>query len=56
LVDDGNGWSELQKNRNLSSHTYNEKQAAKIADFIRTTGILLLEALERRLVEETSAP
>lgn len=34
LVDDGEGWMEMIKSRNLSSHTYNEAVAEAIATLI----------------------
>ena len=39
LATDGNLWSDLQKMRNLTSHTYNEKLADEVYTFIRATGL-----------------
>lgn len=38
LIQDGNLWSDMQKMRNLTSHTYNEKLADEVYAFIQETG------------------
>jgi len=37
LVTDGDGWMEMIKSRNMTSHTYNEKVAEEIVQFITKT-------------------
>lgn len=44
-IDDGNIWSEIQRMRNLTSHTYNEAMAAEVYPFVCTTVILLFTQL-----------
>lgn len=41
LIADGNLWSDMQKMRNLTSHTYNEKLADEVYAFIQDTGLPL---------------
>lgn len=45
LVTDGNGWSELHRMRNLTSHTYDETEAIRVYQFVKKDGVALLEAL-----------
>lgn len=45
LIQDGNAWSELQRMRNLTSHTYDEKLAEQVYQFIRANGLPLFEQL-----------
>lgn len=47
LVDNGNLWSDLQKMRNLTSHTYKEKLAEDVYGFVVGQGLELF----RQLVE-----
>ncbi|MBK1704618.1 HI0074 family nucleotidyltransferase substrate-binding subunit [Halochromatium glycolicum] len=51
LIDDGNAWSEIQRYRNLTSHTYNERLADEVYAFIGQ------QALPRfqRLAQEANA-
>ena len=49
---DGEGWREMNKSRNLTSHTYNSELAESIASNIRETYFQLLNALAIRLEEE----
>lgn len=49
LIDDGNGWSKLHENRNLTSHTYDETVALGVATFLEVQGIRLLTDLAKRL-------
>jgi nucleotidyltransferase substrate binding protein (TIGR01987 family) len=51
LIDDGNAWSEIQRYRNLTSHTYNERLADEVYTFIGQ------QALPRfqRLAQEANA-
>ena len=46
LITDGNTWSELQRMRNLTSHTYDEALAEQVDAFIRTKSRGLFDALE----------
>lgn len=49
LIEDGNGWTRLHENRNLTSHTYDEAIAKKIYAFIKTDALPLFDALMQRL-------
>ncbi len=56
LIQDGNGWSGLQKMRNLTSHTYNEALAEEVYDFVRDTGVSLFVALSQSVETWRIAP
>jgi nucleotidyltransferase substrate binding protein (TIGR01987 family) len=45
FITDGNGWSELQRNRNLTSHTYDENLAEAVYDYVVRFGLGLFEQL-----------
>lgn len=45
LIRDGNAWSEAQKMRNLTSHTYDEKLADTVYSFLVNQGQLLFKEL-----------
>lgn len=45
FIVDGNGWSDLQRMRNLTSHTYDETLASTVCDFIGGPGQALFAAL-----------
>lgn len=45
LIHDGNTWSEAQKMRNLSSHTYDEKLADQVYGFVKGKGDTLFQGL-----------
>lgn len=49
VIEDGNAWSELQKCRNITSHTYNEEYAKKVVAFLRKEGLSLMKTAHRRL-------
>jgi nucleotidyltransferase substrate binding protein (TIGR01987 family) len=49
LLDDGNSWSELHRLRNLTSCTYDEAQAIKVYDFVKTQGIQLFAQLAEKV-------
>jgi nucleotidyltransferase substrate binding protein (TIGR01987 family) len=49
LITDGNAWSNLLRNRNLTSHTYDEGLAVEVREYLRTEGLGLFQALEARL-------
>lgn len=51
LIDDGNAWTRLHENRNLTSHTYDESLAKKVYDFICKEGVRLFGELEVRLAD-----
>ena len=46
LIEDGEGWMNMFRSRNLSTHTYNEDTAREIADLIINEYIILFEQLE----------
>lgn len=45
LIDDGNAWSEAQRQRNLTSHTYDEALSIAVSAFVQTQGLKMLAAL-----------
>ena len=45
LIEDGNLWSDMQKMRNLTSHTYREQLAEEVYAFVVTQGLPLFRAL-----------
>lgn len=45
LIEDGNAWSDLQKMRNLTSHTYNEPLADDVYAFVIEHGVKLFGQL-----------
>jgi nucleotidyltransferase substrate binding protein (TIGR01987 family) len=47
LIDNGNAWSEIQRYRNLTSHTYNERLADEVYAFIGEQALLRFQALAR---------
>jgi nucleotidyltransferase substrate binding protein (TIGR01987 family) len=53
LIDDGNGWTELLENRNLTSHTYDAKLSMDVYTFLKSKGLMLFEALDSALSRQT---
>ncbi|MDR3423482.1 MAG: HI0074 family nucleotidyltransferase substrate-binding subunit [Alphaproteobacteria bacterium] len=53
MIEDGNGWTHMQKERNETSHTYDEKTAKDVVLFMRQEGIALFDALDLRFTEIT---
>jgi nucleotidyltransferase substrate binding protein (TIGR01987 family) len=51
LIHDGNAWSEAQKNRNLTSHTYDEKLAEDVYRYILKEGYPLFHKLAGEAVK-----
>lgn len=51
LVEEGEGWMEMIKSRNQTSHTYNQKVADEIVERILEAYFPLFESLSRRLTE-----
>ena len=49
LIDNGEVWMDMIRSRNLTSHTYEEATAAKIASAIRESYIAEFQALRTRL-------
>lgn len=47
IIQDGNAWSDLQKYRNMTSHTYNEALADDVYAYVRETGLGLFQELGR---------
>jgi nucleotidyltransferase substrate binding protein (TIGR01987 family) len=46
FIHDGNLWTDLQKMRNLSSHTYDEKLAEQVYDFVSNSAVKLFTDLQ----------
>ena len=55
LVTDGEGWMEMIKSRNQSSHTYNQKVAEEIADKIVSCYYSLFHAFLLRMQDLASS-
>ncbi len=51
LIEDGNAWSDLQKMRNLTSHTYNEDLADQVYTFVVEQGVQLFQQLAQKAVQ-----
>ena len=49
VIEDGNGWSEMHRIRNLTSHTYDAKLAEEVYHFIKQHTARLFAALQARL-------
>lgn len=49
LIDDGNGWSTLHRMRNLTNHTYDEQEAIRVYDFIKSDGIGMFGSLAEQV-------
>lgn len=45
LIDDGNAWTDMQKMRNLTRHTYNETLAEEVYAFVVLTGLANFQRL-----------
>ncbi|MQA23229.1 HI0074 family nucleotidyltransferase substrate-binding subunit [Rugamonas rivuli] len=54
VLADGNGWSQLHRMRNLTSHTYDEAQAIVIYRFIKDEGVQLFAQLAETVRAWTS--
>jgi nucleotidyltransferase substrate binding protein (TIGR01987 family) len=48
----GKAWMEMQKDRNLTSHTYNQETAKEVIADIRDTFFYLFQELKDRLEQE----
>jgi len=48
LIDDGNLWTDIQKMRNLTSHTYREKLADDVYAFVVTEALPLFRQLAEK--------
>ncbi|MBI4897779.1 MAG: nucleotidyltransferase substrate binding protein [Actinobacteria bacterium] len=49
LIGDGNVWSEVHASRNLTTHTYDEKTAIEVYEFVRDHAIALFDQLSETL-------
>jgi nucleotidyltransferase substrate binding protein (TIGR01987 family) len=49
LLQDANAWSMLHLQRNLTSHTYDEKLANTVYVYLKTTGLALFIELKKTL-------
>jgi nucleotidyltransferase substrate binding protein (TIGR01987 family) len=47
LIEDGNVWSEIQRYRNLTSHTYDERLADEVYAFIGQQALARFQSLAR---------
>ena len=48
LIEDGNLWSDMQKMRNLTSHTYREELANEVYDFVVNQGLPVFRDLAEK--------
>lgn len=55
LITDGEGWMEMIKSRNLTSHTYNEEVAEEITKDILELYFDLFEAFEQKMEQLRSS-
>jgi nucleotidyltransferase substrate binding protein (TIGR01987 family) len=53
FISDGNAWTELQSNSNLTTHTYDEALAQRVYEFVQREGLALFEQLAKRADEWT---
>lgn len=51
LIKDANAWSELHMQRNLTSHTYDEKLAESVYQFLKKNGLQIFVELQTALNE-----
>lgn len=49
LIEDAAVWDELRENRNLTSHTYDEKRAIAVAAFVRARAAAAFDTLSAKL-------
>lgn len=49
LIEDGEGWMEMIKSRNQSTHTYNEATAKALADLITGTYYHLFQGFKKKM-------
>ncbi|MCU0664225.1 MAG: nucleotidyltransferase substrate binding protein [Myxococcota bacterium] len=49
IIHNGNDWSLLHEQRNVTSHTYSETTAQAVYDFVVACGLALLAELEKEL-------
>jgi len=54
LIKDGDGWMQMLKDRNLTSHTYNEEVADEISENIISKYFELFESLKTVLEKQTA--
>ncbi|BCG46840.1 Protein of unknown function DUF86, Caur_2869 group [Citrifermentans bremense] len=48
FIEDGNAWTDLQKIRNMTSHTYNEELAEEVYAFVVGEGVYLFQQLAQK--------
>ncbi|MCB0520369.1 MAG: nucleotidyltransferase substrate binding protein [Lewinellaceae bacterium] len=58
LIEDGEGWMDMLKSRNKTSHTYNEETAKQVVEAILKTYFALFKKLESKMenIENTPHP
>jgi nucleotidyltransferase substrate binding protein (TIGR01987 family) len=49
LIDDPHVWEEIKKQRDLTSHTYNEAKALHVAAFVRSVAIQEFDDLSQKI-------
>ena len=50
FIVDGNAWTDLQKMRNMTSHTYNEELAEEVYTFVVQQGVCLFQQLAQKAI------
>jgi nucleotidyltransferase substrate binding protein (TIGR01987 family) len=53
LISDGNAWTELLEQRNLTSHTYDEGIARGVFSFVRAKGAALFDGFAAEIAART---
>ncbi len=56
LINDGNGWTRLHDNQNLTAHTYDEGTASRVYAFIQSEGVVLFKTLLTQLEKTRIEP
>ncbi len=52
IIEDGDNWAQMIRSRNLSSHTYNERNAERIVEEIKNIYVKLFVELRKSLKNE----
>lgn len=51
LIHDGNAWTEAQRKRNLTTHTYDEKLAEEVYSYLLKNGLQLFQKLKNEIAK-----